>query len=65
MKFDEAYRRLNEISAEMDNKELPLEKAVALYSEAAKLVEICKGDIEAAKLEIEKIDNSGAVSGND
>ncbi|MBQ9484439.1 MAG: exodeoxyribonuclease VII small subunit [Ruminiclostridium sp.] len=61
MKFEEAYKRLGEISEEMEDKDLPLEKAVALYSEAAKLVEICKKDIEAAKLEIERIDNGGAV----
>ena len=56
MKFDEAYRRLTEISREMDNKELPLEKAVELYSEAAKLTEDCKKEIESAKLKIGKID---------
>ncbi len=61
MKFEEAYKRLNEISSEMDNSDIPLEKAVALYSEAAKLVEICKKDIDSAKLEIEKIDNGGSV----
>ena len=59
MNFEEAYKRLSEISAEMENKDLPLEKAVALYSEAAKLVELCKGDIENAKLKIQQID-SGA-----
>ena len=61
MKFEEAYKRLNEISAEMESRDLPLEKAVALYSEAAKLTEVCKSEIENAKLEIEKIDNGGAV----
>jgi len=61
MKFDEAYKRLNEISKEMENKDLPLEQAVALYSEAAKLVDICKKEIESAKLEIEKIENNGTV----
>lgn len=61
MKFDEAYKRLNEISKEMENKDLPLEQAVALYSEAAGLVDICKKEIESAKLEIEKIENNGTV----
>lgn len=61
MRFEEAYKRLSEISEEMENKDLPLEKAVELYSEAAKLVEICKRDIESAKLAVQKIDNGGAV----
>ena len=36
---------------------IPLEEAVALYSEAADLVSVCSKSIEKAKLEIEKIDN--------
>ena len=61
VRFEQAYKRLVEISEEMNNKDIPLEKAVALYSEAAGLAEKCRVDIEAAKLEIEKIDNNGAV----
>ena len=60
MRFDEAYKRLNEISKEMDDKDLPLEKAVELYSEAARLTEECRKDIESAKLKIEKIDGGEA-----
>ena len=41
----------------MDNKDLPLEKAVGLYSEAAELIKICEKSIEEAKLQVEKIDN--------
>ena len=61
MRFEEAYKRLNEISKEMDDSDLPLEKAVSLYSEAAKLVEICRGELAGAKKEIEKIENGGAA----
>ncbi len=59
MKFEEAFKRLNEISEEMKNNELPLEQAVALYSEAAKLVETCKKEIDSAKLTIKTIENNG------
>ncbi len=57
MKFEEAYKRLSEISAEMEKNELPLEEAVNLYSEAARLVEICKKEIESAKLKVTKDKN--------
>lgn len=57
MKFEDAYRRLEEISGEMEKPDLPLEKAVALYSEASALVGTCKKEIENAKLEIERIEN--------
>lgn len=59
MSFEEAYNRLTEISKEMEKSDLPLETAVNLYSEAAKLVESCKKDIDKAKLKIEKINNAG------
>ncbi len=58
MKFEEAYKRLTEISEEMDKPELQLERAVELYSEAAKLADLCKKEIENAKIEIEKIENA-------
>ena len=54
MKFEEAFKRLNEISTEMEKNDLPLEDAVNLYSEAARLVEICKKEIESAKLKVTK-----------
>ena len=44
----------------MDDKDLPLEEALSLYSEAAKLVDECKKSIENAKLQIEKIENGSA-----
>lgn len=58
MKFEEAYRKLENISAEMEKSDLPLEKAVALYTEAAELVDVCKKEIENARLAVEKIENS-------
>ena len=57
MNLEEEYKRLTEISSEMETKDLPLEKAVELYSEAAALVGVCKKSIEEARLEVEKIDN--------
>ncbi|MBR5088322.1 MAG: exodeoxyribonuclease VII small subunit [Ruminiclostridium sp.] len=58
MKYEEAYKRLDEISKEMENKDLPLEKAVELYSEAARLVEECKREIEGAKLSVQNLENA-------
>lgn len=58
MKFEEAYKRLGEISALMEKSDLPLDEAVNLYSEAAALIESCKTEIENARLEVEKIDNT-------
>ncbi|MBP3857163.1 MAG: exodeoxyribonuclease VII small subunit [Ruminiclostridium sp.] len=59
MDFEKSLERLREISAEMEKPDLALDKAVALYSEAARLVESCKTDIENAKLEIKKLESGG------
>lgn len=59
MNFEEAFKRLEEISELMENDSIPLDEAVGLYSEAAKLVEFCKKSIENARLEVEKIDDAG------
>ena len=58
MSYEEAYKRLSEISVLMEKNDLPLEEAVSLYSEAAKLVAICSEIIDNAKLKIEKIENT-------
>ena len=44
----------------MDDKDLSLEEALSLYSEAAKLADECKKNIENAKLQIERIENGSA-----
>lgn len=58
MNFDEAYKRLGEIAVQMDKSDIPLEKAVELYSEAAKLTDLCKKEIENARLKVESIENN-------
>lgn len=56
MTFEEALNRLKEISEQMENPDITLKSAVELYSEANKLTEICKKNIDEAKLALEKIE---------
>ncbi len=56
MTFEEALKRLGEISEQMENPDITLKSAVELYSEAGELTEICKKNIEEAKLALEKIE---------
>lgn len=53
MEFEQAMKRLNEISESMGGSELPLEQSMKLYAEAAELVKFCKGYISEAKLKVE------------
>lgn len=56
MTFEEALKRLNEISELMENPDITLKNAVELYAEANKLTDICNKSIEEAKLALEKIE---------
>ncbi len=56
MTFEEALKRLNEISGLMENPDITLKNAVELYSEANKLVDICNKNIQEARISLEKIE---------
>lgn len=58
MNFEQALARLNEISAKMEDQNMPLEEALKLYSEASELVKICKEQIDSAKLTLEKVNGN-------
>lgn len=50
--FETRLARLREIVARLESGEAPLEEGVALYREGAALVAACRGQIEAARLEV-------------
>ena len=52
MKFEESMQRLTEITEQLEKGGLPLEEAVALYGEGAKLAAECKQELENAKLAV-------------
>ncbi|MCL2071669.1 MAG: exodeoxyribonuclease VII small subunit [Oscillospiraceae bacterium] len=59
--FEQSLARLSEISAAMNDSELPLEESLKLYGEAVGLIDVCKRRIETAKLTIERIENEKKV----
>lgn len=56
LSFEQSLTRLSEISAAMNDSNLPLEDSLKLYGEAVGLIDICKRRIETAKITIEKIE---------
>ena len=44
--------RLEEIVSEMENEQLPLDKALKLYEEGVKIVKKCSDELESAKRKI-------------
>ena len=56
MDFEQAMKRLAEISEQMSAAELPLEESMRLYSESVELVKSCKQYIANAKLTVERLE---------
>lgn len=56
MNFEEGMQQLAEITAKLEAGGLPLEEAVTLYGEGAKLAAACKKELENAKLKVAEFD---------
>ena len=52
-KFEECLERLEEIVAEMEKGEIPLERALSLFEEGVNLASSCRGELQAAEGKIE------------
>lgn len=55
--FEEKMEKLTNIVKEIDSGELDLDKSLALYDEAHKLIKDLSDTIEKAKEKINKVDN--------
>ncbi|MCH7781529.1 exodeoxyribonuclease VII small subunit [candidate division KSB1 bacterium] len=60
-KFEDALKRLEEIVANLENGDVPLEDTVKLFKEGIGLAKVCKNKLQTAEKEIKKIvkDNDG------
>lgn len=54
--FESIITQLEKVLETMSDDETPLEDSIALYAKAAKLIQEAHGTLEAAKLQIEEID---------
>jgi exodeoxyribonuclease VII small subunit len=55
MNFEEAYQRLSETAAALENGNLSLDKSLALYEEGVALAERCKELLDKAELRVKQI----------
>ena len=60
--FEQAYAQLEDVVAQMEAGDLPLEDALQLYERGQHLARLCGEMLDAAELRIEQIDNEGARS---
>ena len=52
-KFEESLKRLEEIVAQMEQGEIPLEQALKLFEEGVKLTGSCRQELDQAEGKIE------------
>lgn len=55
MTFEETMSQLAAVTEQLEKGDLPLEEAVRLYGEGAKLADACMKELENAKLTVETI----------
>jgi exodeoxyribonuclease VII small subunit len=55
MSFEQAMKRLDEITGTLDLGEKTLEESLKLYGEGAELIAFCEETLKSAKLKIETL----------
>ena len=56
IKYEQALNRIEEIVTALENNDVSLDDALALFEEGTKLTAFCNKNIEAAKAKITEID---------
>lgn len=56
--FQQAMERLRELAGQLENGNLPLEKAMDNYREGRFLIEFCEKKLSEAELIVEEVDDS-------
>ena len=55
MRFEEAFRRLEDIVKELERGDIPLDDALALYQEGQKYAALCRTKLDVAEQKIKKL----------
>ncbi len=53
--FEQAMKRLEEISQSLESGDIPLEDSIKLYEEGIKLIEFCQGKLGEAEKKVQKL----------
>ncbi len=56
MSFETAMKRLDELSAQMEQPDISLDNSMKCYKEAVELVAFCRKYINDAKLTVQKLE---------
>lgn len=56
--FEQAYRELEQIVAQLERGDLPLEQSLALHARGQRLAELCAAQLDQAELKIRTVVSS-------
>lgn len=56
MTFEQASAQLDDILSELSDEATPLDRSLALYAQAAKLIAFCSETLNKARITVEEID---------
>jgi exodeoxyribonuclease VII small subunit len=57
--FEQAMKRLEEISQALESGDIPLEDSIKLYEEGIKLIDFCQGKLDEAQKKVQKLGRNG------
>jgi len=60
--FETAFAALQQIIAQLENSELPLEEAIKLYEEGKRLSDTCSQLLESAQLRVETLSAASSTA---
>lgn len=58
--FEQAMKRLEEISQTLESGDISLENSIKLYQEGTKLIEFCQGKLDEAQKMVQKLSRNAA-----
>jgi exodeoxyribonuclease VII small subunit len=61
LSFEAAYAELEQIIAQLESGELPLEESVTLYERGRQLAERCQAALDQAELRVSQLTGDGRV----
>ncbi|OGB60406.1 MAG: exodeoxyribonuclease VII small subunit [Caldithrix sp. RBG_13_44_9] len=58
--FEQAMKRLEEISQTLESGDISLEDSIKLYQEGTKLIEFCQGKLDEAQKMVQKLSRNAS-----
>lgn len=62
MTLEEAFKKLDDIAARLEKRDIPLEESFRLYKEGMDLLKFCRGRIDTVEKKMQVISDDGELT---